>query len=101
MRQASWISAMRSCEKPRRESPILLMPAKRIVSLRTMMNGRDVLSQQRAALNHDVVADMGPLVDGGVAADDHQSPTCTSPASDTRLAITQLLPMMQSCPMWT
>ncbi len=68
MRQASWISPMRSGVKPRRESPILLMPAKHIVSLRTMTNG-GVLPQQRPALDHGVVADARPLVYGGMAAD--------------------------------
>ena len=33
--------------------------------------GREVLPQQRAALHHGVRPDVGPLVDGGVAADDH------------------------------
>ena len=40
---------------------------------------RQVLPEQRAALDHRVFADVGPLVDGRVAADDH-------PVADVHLA---------------
>ena len=69
MRQASWISAMRSGVKPRRERPIFVDAgeAQRIVADDDV--GREVLTEERAALNHRVRTDVGPLVDGRMAAD--------------------------------